>query len=196
MFYAIEEIVMNQEYKVNKTLCFSGYRTEKLPKSRNEFNLMIQSLICEINKAISDGYDTFMFGACYGFDLICAEQVLLRKQIVRHTDPVHINLIAVVPFEEQASRWKEQDREKYFNILSGCDEVITLYKHYQSGCYHERNRYMVDNSSRLICYYDGSIDGTRYIVEYAESKAVPVINVCSSYSLKERRHKSLMRPII
>ncbi|WP_312702443.1 SLOG family protein, partial [Sedimentibacter sp.] len=107
----------------SKTLCFSGHRTEKLPKSKNEFNLMIQSLIYEINKAIMDGYDTFMFGACYGFDLICAEQVLIRKQIIRHTDPVKINLVAVVPFEEQAAKWSERDREKYFNILSGCDEV-------------------------------------------------------------------------
>ena len=71
----------------SKTLCFSGHRTEKLPKDKNEFNLMIQSLIYEINKAIMDGYDTFLFGACYGFDLICAEQVLIRKHIIRHTDP-------------------------------------------------------------------------------------------------------------
>ncbi len=183
--------------KINsKTLCFSGHRTEKLPKNKNEFNLMIQSLIYEINKAISEGYDTFMFGACYGFDLICAEQVLMRKQIVRHTDPVHINLVAVVPYEEQASRWKMQDREKYFNVLSRCDEVITLNRHYQSGCYHERNRYMVDNSSRLICYYDGSSGGTKYTVKYAESKAIPVFNICNWYSPKEKRHKSFMRPIV
>ncbi len=180
----------------NKTLCFSGHRTEKLPKSRNEFNLMIQSLNYEINKAISDGYDTFMFGACYGFDLICAEQVLLRKQIVRRTDPVNINLVAVVPFEEQASGWKTQDRERYFNILSKCDEVITLNKHYQSGCYHERNRYMVDCSRRLICYYDGSCGGTRYTVEYAESKSISISNICSKHILKERRHKTLMQPMI
>jgi len=173
-----------------KTLCFSGHRTEKMPKGRNEFNLMIQSLIYEINKAIMDGYDTFMFGACYGFDLICAEQILLRKQIIRHTDPVNIKLVAVVPFEEQASRWKTNDREKYFNILSKCDEVITLNKHYQSGCYYERNRYMVDNSSRLICYYDGRSGGTRYTIEYAESKSIPMINIYNSYSLKERRHKT------
>ena len=177
---------MNQEYKINKTLCFSGHRTEKLPKGKNEFNLMVQSLIYEINKAIMDGYDTFMFGACYGFDLICAEQVLIRKQIIRHTDPVKINLVAVVPFEEQAAKWSERDREKYFNVLSGCDEVITLNKQYQDGCCHERNRYMADNSSRLICYYDGSGGDMGYMIEYAESKSVNVVNICNSYVVKER----------
>lgn len=180
----------------NKTLCFSGHRSEKLPKGRNQFNLMMKSLIYEINKAIMDGYDTFMFGACYGFDLICAEQVLLRKQIIRHTDPVNINLIAVVPFEEQASRWKAKDRKKYFNILSKCDEIITLSTHYQSGCYHERNRYMADNSSRLICYYDGSSGGTRYTIEYAESMSIPIINIYNSYNLKERMHKSVVSSMI
>ena len=180
----------------SKTLCFSGHRTEKLPKSKNELNLMIQNLIYEINKAIMDGYDTFIFGACYGFDLICAEQVLIRKQIVRYSDPVNINLVAVVPFEEQASWWKVQDREKYFNILSKCDDVITLNKHYQRGCYHERNRYMVDNSSRLVCYYDGSNGGTKYTVEYAEGRSISVINICNSYSMQKRVSKSLIRPIV
>ncbi len=72
---------MNQNEKRNKTLCFSGHRTEKLPKGKNEFNLMKQNLMYEIHKATSDGYDTFMFGACYGFDLICAQQILMRKQV-------------------------------------------------------------------------------------------------------------------
>lgn len=182
----------------NKTLCFIGHRTEKLPKSKNEFNLMIHSLIYEINKAISEGYDTFMFGACYGFDLICAEQVLIRKQIVRLTDPISINLIAIIPFEEQSAKWKEKDREKYFNVLSRCDDVITLNRHYHSESYNERSRYMVDNSSRLVCYYDGSGDKTKYAVEYAKNKPIQIINLCNSYddiNLKEKKHKRLMSPI-
>ena len=182
---------MNRDYKVNKTLCFSGHKTEKLSGSRNEFNLMIQTLIYEINKAIMDGYDTFMFGACYGFDLICAEQVLIRKRIVRYTDPDKIKLVAVVPFEDQAAKWKERDREKYFDILSGCDEVITLYKQYHSECYHERNRYMVDNSSRLICCYDGSDGGTGYTVEYAKSKSIDVANIYNYSRVHRVTNKSL-----
>ncbi len=172
---------MSQDGKRNKTLCFSGHRTEKLPKSEKKYIKLILDLHMEIENAISEGYDTFMFGACYGFDLICAEQVLKRKQIVLHTDPLSIKLIAVVPFEDQAARWKEQDREKYFNILSKCDEVITLNKQYKSGCYYERNRYMVDNSSKLIYYYNGSGGGTKYTVEYAEKQSLQVVNLCNSH---------------
>lgn len=55
---------------------------------------------------------------------------------------------------------------------------------------------MVDNCSRLICYYDGSNGGTRYTVEYAQSKGLPISNICNSYVLKEKKHKSLMQPMI
>lgn len=162
----------------NKTICFSGHRTEKLPKNKDEFNFLVQSVYNEINKAISEGYDTFLFGACYGFDLICAELVLIRKQIIRYTDPTSIKLIAVVPFEEQAAKWKERDRDKYYNMLSNCDDVITLSEHYKTSCYHERNRFMVDNSSKLICYYDGSGGGTGFTVDYAEKQLVQIVNIC------------------
>ena len=171
---------MNQEVKRKNTLCFSGHRTEKLPKNKNKFIDLLQNLSMEVDKSISEGYHTFLFGACYGFDLICAEQVLLRKQITQYRSPVNIKLIAVIPFEEQAVRWREQDRDKYFNILSKCDDVIILNKHFKAGCYYERNRYMVDASSRLICYYNGSGGGTRYTVEYANKQLVPVVNLCSS----------------
>lgn len=163
----------------NKTLCFSGHRSKKLPKEKDEFNFMIQSLNNEIDKAIYKGYDTFIFGACYGFDLLCAEQVLKRKQIIKNTVPVNIKLIAAVPFEDQAVRWNKQDRDKYFSILSKCDDVVILNKRFKAGCYHERNRYMVD-SSKLICYYDGSAGGTSYTVEYAKKRSVKVINLYTS----------------
>lgn len=50
-----------------------------------------------------------------------------------------------MPFEEQAARWKEQDR--YFYILSKCDDAINLNKHFKAGCYHERNRCDVEKMS-------------------------------------------------
>lgn len=67
--------------------------------------------------------------------------------------------------------------EAYFNILGKCDEVITLSTRYHRKCYHERNRYMVDNSSRLICYYDGSDGGTGYTVNYALNSKIEIINL-------------------
>lgn len=91
--------------------------------------------------------------------------------------PQCIKLIAIVPFEEQANSWKEENRELYFNTLAKCDDVITLNTNHIQGCYHERNRYMVDHSSRLICYYNGSGGGTGYTVNYAEKNNLQITNV-------------------
>ncbi len=161
----------------DKTLSFSGHRSEKLPKNKSQIDVLKQNLYRQIDIAIYEGYENFLFGACYGFDLICAEQVLVRKQVIKPTDPIVIKLIAVVPFEEQAAKWNDHDRTIYFDTLSNCDEVITLNTHFKIGCYYERNRYMIDNSSKLICYYNGSGGGTGYTVEYAENQSKPIINL-------------------
>jgi uncharacterized phage-like protein YoqJ len=159
------------------TACFSGHRSERLPKSIEELDELRLRLYEEIDKALNDGFDTFIFGACYGFDLMCAEMVLLRQKIIKMSDPKCIRLIAAVPFEEQASKWREMDRELYFDTLSKCDEVITISTKFSMNCYHKCNRYMVDNSSKLICYYDGGISGTAYTVNYAKEKGYEIINL-------------------
>jgi uncharacterized phage-like protein YoqJ len=160
-----------------KTVSFSGHRSERLPKSTEGLDELRSRLYEEIDKAVDDGFDTFIFGACYGFDLMCAEIVLLRQMVIRHSDPKRIRLIAAIPFEEQASKWSKLDRELYFNTLSKCDEVITISTKFNMNCYHKRNRYMVDNSSRLICYYDGGRSGTGYTVNYAQEKECEIINL-------------------
>lgn len=129
--------------KKEQSLCFTGHRSEKLPKTEEGMEKLKLKLWEEIDKAIENGVDTFYFGACYGFDLLCADIVAKRKRVIKMSDPKIIKLIAVIPFEEQASRWKESDRELYYDLLPKCDEVITLNTHYKQGCYYERNRYMV-----------------------------------------------------
>lgn len=44
---------------------------------------------------------------------------------------------------------------------------------------------MVDNSSKLVCYYDGSGGGTRYTVEYANKQSVEVVNIYKEIILKK-----------
>jgi uncharacterized phage-like protein YoqJ len=160
-----------------KTVCFSGHRSERLPKSTEGLDMLKKRLYEEIDKAVNDGFDTFIFGACYGFDLMCAEIVLLRKKVMRQSDPKRICLIAAIPYEEQASKWSEHDRELYFNTLSKCDEVLTLSTKFNKNCYHKQNRYMVDSSSRLICYYEGGRSVTGNTVNYAKEKECEIINL-------------------
>lgn len=166
--------------KKENALRFSGHRSEKLPNTEDEMKKLKLKLWEEIDKAIENGIDTFYFGACYGFDLLCADIVAKRKRVIKTSDPKIIKLIAVTPFENQAIRWKEADRETYYDTLPHCDEVITLNTHYKQGCYHERNRYMVDRCSKMICYYDGGSGGTAYTVGYAKANGLEITNIYES----------------
>ena len=62
-------------------------------------------------------------------------------------------------------------------VLRGASEIITLAAKYHPQAYHDRNRYMADHSSRLICYYDGKKGGTHFTVKYAEERRLAIINV-------------------
>lgn len=160
-----------------KTVCFSGHRTEKLPKCTEELEHLRDMLREQIDKAITDGYDTFIFGVCEGFDLMAAQMILYRKRVIKLGDPPNIKLIAAVPYEEQPKDWSEDDRNLYFETLALCDEVITLSTHYRRGIFYERNRFMVDNSTRLICYCKTSKGGTKYTLDYAEKQGLEIINL-------------------
>ena len=160
-----------------QSLCFSGHRSEKLPQSKEKLESLKLRIREEIDNAMEKGINIFYFGACYGFDLMCADIVLKRKRVVEMLNPQILKLIAVVPFEEQAKNWNEKNREIYYNTLAQCDEVITLSERYHQGCYYERNRYMVDHSGRMICYYDGGKGGTSYTVKYAEQNNLQITNI-------------------
>lgn len=138
-------------------------------------DVLKERIEAEIDRAVRDGYTNFMFGACYGFDLICAEIVLKVKK--KPDAPANLRLIAVIPFEEQAAKWCDDDRENYYNTLALCDEVITLSLRYTRECYTRRNRFMVDNSKRLIIYFDGSPGGTSVITQYAKICGLEIVNL-------------------
>ena len=57
------------------------------------------------------------------------------------------------------------------------DECICLAKTYRKGCFHIRNRYMVDNSCYCICYLTENKGGTAYTVNYAKRQGLKIINI-------------------
>ncbi len=60
-------------------------------------------------------------------------------------------------------------------MLNGVDEVIYVSHEYFDGCMQKRNRFMVDNCSRLICYLNYGHGGTYSTVKYAVESGVEVI---------------------
>ncbi len=161
----------------NKTACFSGYRPNKFSfilLNGQEAYLELEARIkVEILKTVQDGYDTFLCGMAMGFDLVCGNIVLQLKQ--DHPECRDIRLIAVPPYH--GHRFTGPWGVIHSLVMGQADEIIYPTDQQYSHVYHIRNRYMVNISSRLICYFDGQPGGTDYTVDYARKKGLEIINL-------------------
>lgn len=162
-----------------KTVCFTGYRSNKFPfmfeNNNDKYNNFELKLLYTIESSIKDGYNTFLNGACEGFDILSAELVLLLKKVYNEKN---IRLVYVVPFIGQEKGWGTAWQSRYNSVLERADEAIVLSEKYYRGCYYVRNKYLVDNSSLIICYYDGQVGGTKYTLNYnSDNRKSKVINV-------------------
>lgn len=154
---------------VVKTVCFTGHRN--LTNIENiEINLKET-----IKNAINNGYYNFMTGGALGFDELAANTIISLKN-----EYPQIKLILVLPFlnpYEHEKGWQEMDIEKYNILLEKADEKVILNDEYKRGCYYQRDRYLVDNSSLCISYQTRKKGGTAYTVDYANKQGLQVINL-------------------
>lgn len=152
-----------------KSITFTGHRI--IPFIRQEE--VRTQLTTVVALAYKSGITCFYCGMALGFDLMAAEVVLSLKD--KFSD---IQLIAVVPFSGQSSRWTSSEQERYHQILSQANKVVTLSKDYFRGCLLRRNDYMLSHSCSVIAYYDGKPKGgTFYTVRKAERMKMNVVNI-------------------
>ena len=150
-----------------KTCCFTGHRPEKL---KGKESTIIKNLSKEIEKAICEGYDTFISGMAPGVDIWAAEEILRMKESGQN-----IRLVCSVPFENVEKNRSEKDKEVFRDVIERCDETVYICKKYARWCFLARDRWMVDNSARVIAVFNGAHGGTEYTVNYARSKERDVI---------------------
>lgn len=161
---------------MSKKVCsFTGHRPQNLPFRFNEQDerciALKAKLSKEIEKQITDnGVSHFISGMALGVDTYVAEIILSLK-----TKYPYITLEAAIPCEEQAAKWKEKDRERYFSLVERCDKETLVSRHYTADCMHKRNHYMVESSDVIIAVWDGTPSGTGKTVQYAQSKGKTVI---------------------
>ncbi|MCI7474736.1 MAG: DUF1273 domain-containing protein [Clostridiales bacterium] len=146
--------------------CFTGHRPEKLPWGDQEEDprcLEVKNkLVTSIERAYEAGYRHFLCGMARGADFYFCEAVLALRE--RMPD---VTLEAVIPCEEQAAHWSEQDRDRYYALVEACDGETMVQRHYDKGCMLRRNRYLVDHAARLISVYNGMLGGTMYTISHA-----------------------------
>ena len=141
-----------------KTVCFTGHR--HIPE--NELPIIKERLRETVIELIERGYRFFGAGGALGFDTLAALTVLELRAAYPQ-----IRLILVLPCKDQTLKWSCEDVLVYNGILRQADKVVYLHERYTDGCMHERNRYLVDNSSVCVCYLRRESSGTAYTVTYA-----------------------------
>lgn len=187
-------------YKIS--CAFTGHRPERFSfgyDNEDEKCIRLKLLMAnEIVKMIEKGAFLFYTGMAQGVDQYGAEIILDMKR-----QYPHIQLIAVLPCETQANKWPPAQRERYFNILAACNDVITLRAHYTPKCMLERNRYMVDQAEYLLAVYGGGNEGsTAYTIRYARKKkreisvihpdSLEVVSGASFEALEQRKQLRIL----
>ena len=162
--------IMN-DLKFDRTVsaAFTGHRFYDF--SQREF--IQERLTSAISEAYDHGIRNFISGFALGIDLMAAQLVQSLK-----CDLPGISLTAAIPFEGQAERYNIYDKRVYRRLLELADKVIVLSDYYYPRCFLDRDKFMDENASYLIAYYDGrEKGGTYYTVKKARARGIPIINV-------------------
>lgn len=150
-----------------KTCCVTGHR--EIPKEQIAY--VEHELRLQVQAAIQDGYTRFISGFAQGVDLIFAAIVAEEKK-------VHPNLFleAAIPY---TGRLKTKDKI-FHTLLESCNGIKIECEKYNPSCFMQRNRYMVNESQRVIAVYDGrDKGGTLSTMRYAHvrKREVHVIEI-------------------
>lgn len=158
-----------------KSVCFTGHRPKKLLSPYDEncdyFKKLRALLRKQILIAIEDGCTEFYCGMAMGTDLIAGQLVLDLTALYPN---IHLN--AVCPYPHQSENYPDSWIGRYMHVLSHCEKIHIICGAYVQGCFAIRNRYLVDNSDKVISVWDGKQQsGTAQTIRYAHSSNKPVV---------------------
>ncbi len=156
--------------------CFTGYRPEKMPSGYQEGSRLfcdMQVQLCQaIHRAYIHGCRHFLSGMSRGFDLWAAQAVLALRG-----EGLPIELWAAVAFPDMHMHWEFIWRTRYQHTLAQASRTFCIFPRYTPECYTVRDRFLVERSSRCICFFDGTPGGTAYTVHYARRHHLIIDNL-------------------
>ena len=147
--------------------CVTGHRD--VPVGKEQY--VEEALRKEVLAAIAAGYTRFISGFADGVDLTFAAIVAAEKK-----QNSCLQLEAALPYRNRINAKSPLFQE----LLACCDRVYVQSEKSNRQCYHERNRYMVLSSDRVIAVYDGrSTGGTFYTIRFAQAneKEIRIIEI-------------------
>ena len=104
-----------------------------------------------------------------GVDIWAGQLVLEKKSV--HPE---LHLIAAVPWQGMAAKWKEPWHSQYADLLKHTDLVVNVRDAYEDRIFLIRNEWMVDRSNRVIAYFNGEPGGTLSTIDYALKSKIEV----------------------
>lgn len=142
----------------------------EIQQSKNEYEPPYPKIKEQLRRKIwelySSGYTDFYLNCEYGIPLWAAEIICEMK------GDNNIGLHIVMPYENQAVKWVEGNKERFYNVHSLSDDVHMISTHYYDGCYDDADKYMIDRSDLLLVY--GEAGGNLYGVRYAMAKGIQI----------------------
>ena len=106
-------------------------------------------LINQISKLRGEGCPRFALSMDCGVGLYAAEILHGLKE----TDDA-LETICYVPYEEQATKWTPELRDRYFNALAMCTEAINVAYEKTVGCEFKAHLEAMSDADTVIAFYD------------------------------------------
>ena len=131
-----------------KTCCVTGHRD--IPAE--QIGHIKKSLEQEVDSAIRDGITCFISGFADSADLLFVE--IVAERITKNPA---LKLIAAIPYRRRLDTLQKSERTKV--LIDLCAEIFVVAEEYHPSVYAKRNRYMVEQSDRVIAVYDGREKG-------------------------------------
>ena len=106
-------------------------------------------LMNQISKLRGEGCTRFAVSMDCGVGLYAAEIL----QGLKESDDA-LETICYIPYEEQATKWTPELRERYFNALAACTEVVNVAYEKTVGCAFKAHLEAIKDSDTVIAVYD------------------------------------------
>ena len=125
------------------------------------------NLAYQIHNLYLDGVTNFLCTCEYGVPMWAAETVLMMR-------PYHqkMALHVIAPFEEQAARWSESVRDRYYSIHEQADTAKIMQCHFADESTSRRftDQYLLEHSGIVLTDWDSLPS-----IDYARNKNLQVI---------------------
>lgn len=139
-----------------------GQHPMRFPWGFDEEDTQCRRMKLELAQCIMElrqcGVTEFQVACDPGVGLYAGEIVNITKQ-----NDEAMRLVCVTPFEEQATKWTPQLRERYFNMLAGCTELDCIDFHEQPDAQLLAYQRIIKQSGVVLAVYapdlaDGSAE--------------------------------------